>query len=324
MVSVIVPVYNAGPYLFPCLESIAAQSWHKLEVILVEDSSTDDSRAQCRAFCERDDRFSLLTSEEKLGPAGARRMGLEASHGDFIGFVDCDDLIHPEMMGTLRTAILESGLPAACCRYAAFPSGEVPENEPAAEGWEALRAPAHLHALLKEQRVDYSLCNKLYRREILSPEKFETNVSHNEDLLINWRVLQHQPGIAFADFVGYHYRQHNESASHKPLSCTMVQQQLKVAQTIVADAGGTPLDELTEGFYYEKLLYLHSMILRQPPREDLKVQSRALQRMIGGNLRAALHCRQLSLFMKLVALFDCFGGPLYRWACVHMLKDRQS
>lgn len=96
-ISVIIPVYNASGLLPDCLQSIALQTWTDLEVLLVDDGSTDDSAGICRSFCEKDSRFRLL-QKENGGVSSARNLGLKEATGDYIAFVDADDWLCPEML----------------------------------------------------------------------------------------------------------------------------------------------------------------------------------------------------------------------------------
>src|SRR2546423_8520527 len=102
--SVVVPIYNVEAYLEECLESLAAQTLEDIEVVMVDDGSTDGSAAIARAFAERDPRFKLV-SQANGGLSAARNTGIDAATGDFLAFVDSDDLVAPEayelMVGTL-------------------------------------------------------------------------------------------------------------------------------------------------------------------------------------------------------------------------------
>ena len=92
MISVIVPVYNVEKYLEECLESIQNQTYTDIEVILVNDGSTDNSEVICEKYCEQDKRFKLI-NQKNQGQSSARNVGVEASTGEFIAFVDSDDII---------------------------------------------------------------------------------------------------------------------------------------------------------------------------------------------------------------------------------------
>ena len=104
LISVLVPVYDTGSWLQNCLESIAAQTYRNLEVILVDDGSADGSRETCERFCREDPRFRLI-SQEHLGVSAARNAALDAAQGDFIYFADADDYLSPRALEVLHAAL---------------------------------------------------------------------------------------------------------------------------------------------------------------------------------------------------------------------------
>lgn len=113
-VSLIVPVYNLGAYVTACLDSIAAQGFEDFEVIVVDDGSTDDSRARALAVAEVDTRFRVV-ARANGGLSAARNTGLAEARADLIGFVDGDDRLHPDYLGSLHAAIIETGADWAAC-----------------------------------------------------------------------------------------------------------------------------------------------------------------------------------------------------------------
>ena len=105
LISVIVPVYNASEYVSQCIDSILIQSYQELEILLIDDGSTDNSLQICEAYCRRDPRVQLIQHVKNRGLVSARKTGLQASRGKYIGFVDADDYIEPEMFKRLIYAI---------------------------------------------------------------------------------------------------------------------------------------------------------------------------------------------------------------------------
>ena len=97
LISVIVPVYNVEEYLDECLESIKRQTYKNIEVILVNDGSTDNSQEICERYCQQDPRFHLINQENR-GLSGARNRGIQESTAEFITFVDSDDIIKDDML----------------------------------------------------------------------------------------------------------------------------------------------------------------------------------------------------------------------------------
>ena len=227
------------------------------------------------------------------------------------------------MLEVLAAGCKTSGLPVACCRFLPFLGGQPPEV--ADEPGERLRfeAPRQLDALLHDKRVEYSLCNKLYHRSLFENFDFSSPVIYNEDLYLNWHIQQRVPGMAFVDLVGYFYRQHAASTTHRPLNRRALEDQLFVASTILAEAEGGALEPSVRAFYYEKLLYLDSMILRQENARDFCADHLRLRSQLRTGLVQALASADLPLKMKGAALAACLPGPFYRWLCRLLLTDRR-
>ena len=106
MISVIVPVYNVEEYLEECLESIKNQTYSNIEVILVNDGSTDNSQAICERYCQQDPRFHLI-NQENQGQSVARNNGVAASTGELITFVDSDDVVSAKYLENLYAYMTE-------------------------------------------------------------------------------------------------------------------------------------------------------------------------------------------------------------------------
>src|SRR5918999_4707877 len=107
-ISVVVPIYNVEGFLRECLESVAAQTVGDLEVVMVDDGSTDGSAAIAREFAERDSRFRLL-SQPNAGLSAARNTGIEAAEGEFLAFLDGDDVLPPNAYELLLGALEQTG-----------------------------------------------------------------------------------------------------------------------------------------------------------------------------------------------------------------------
>src|SRR5436309_14441323 len=107
-ISVVVPIYNVEEYLEPCLESLAAQTVEDLEVVMVDDGSTDGSRAIAEGFAGRDGRFRLIT-QPNGGLSAARNTGIDAAGGEFLAFVDSDDILPRNAYALLLWALENTG-----------------------------------------------------------------------------------------------------------------------------------------------------------------------------------------------------------------------
>lgn len=119
LISIIVPVYNVENYIDRCVESIINQSYKNLEIILVDDGSTDSSREKCDIWVARDHRIMVI-HKENGGVGNARNIGMGYANGEWIGFVDSDDFIEPEMYEVLYRGCVDNGADLCmigCSRY---------------------------------------------------------------------------------------------------------------------------------------------------------------------------------------------------------------
>ena len=123
-VSVVVPIYNTGDYLVECLDSVEAQTLDSLQVILVDDGSTDGSGAIADAYAERrPDRFRAI-HQENAGQSAARNVGMALAEGEYLGFFDSDDIALPEMFEAMYAAAKGAGADHVSCGYQGFAVGK--------------------------------------------------------------------------------------------------------------------------------------------------------------------------------------------------------
>ena len=118
-ISVIVPIYNAEKYLDACVESITIQTYTDIEIILIDDGSTDSCPEKCDRWASLDGRIKVV-HQKNAGISGARNAGLKAVSGKYLTFVDSDDLIHPEMLEHLYAALTEDRSDIAVCDFHRF------------------------------------------------------------------------------------------------------------------------------------------------------------------------------------------------------------
>lgn len=115
-ISIIVPVYNTEGYLCKCIDSILNQTYKFFELILVDDGSTDNSLNICKEYEEKDKRIKVF-HKENGGQGSARNLGIDKAEGEYIGFVDSDDFIHPRYYEILKKLLDEKNADIACCHY---------------------------------------------------------------------------------------------------------------------------------------------------------------------------------------------------------------
>jgi len=212
-ISVIVPVYNVAEYLPACLESLAAQTHRDLELVLVDDGSTDGSAALLEAFAQREPR-AVVIAQPNGGVSAARNRGLDAATGEFVGFVDSDDIADARMFEMLlRTAQQVDADMVECGHRNLSPDGTVLGECPLAP--EVLEGRACVHAYLSQRNTRNYCCNKLYRRSLIGDARFSALAS-SEDFLFNVTVLRHCRRKATVADCLYGYVRHSASVCGQP------------------------------------------------------------------------------------------------------------
>lgn len=185
LVSVIVPVYNCEPYLPDCIESILKQTHHEIELILVDDGSTDDSLSVLKEYKERDDRI-LLFVQPNSGVSSARNRGLAAASGDYICIIDADDTIYKAFVATLLAEFGEAGIDFVYCSRMYNYDGKLISKS------HRLKKGVYSIDNLLPQLIDDgtlsgilfgSACTAMYKHSIIKKNslRFNERVSRNED-----------------------------------------------------------------------------------------------------------------------------------------------
>ncbi len=186
LISVIVPVYNTKKYLPRCVDSLRGQTFSNLEIILVDDGSTDGSGRLCDKFAAEDERIRVY-HKENGGSSSARNLGIEKAQGAFLGFVDSDDYVDPEMYGKLHEAINRYQVNAAQIgRDEIDPEGVILPDICVPPEREELIAPEKFMRELLLHRGDCSFCTKLIRRELFSSK--ERNASMDPMSSRDWQA----------------------------------------------------------------------------------------------------------------------------------------
>ena len=202
-ISVIVPIYNVEPYLKTCLDSLLFQTHPQLQIILVDDGSTDRCGEICLEYAAKDPRITLI-SQENRGVSAARNAGLDAATGQWIGWVDPDDWIEENMFQhLLENALREEADISICGRFQEYPHRTVPFGP---VEHTLLGREEALLALLEEKELDNALYDKLYRRELFDGICFPEGRTY-EDLAVLYRVFEKAGRICLSPKPLYHYRQ---------------------------------------------------------------------------------------------------------------------
>lgn len=205
-ISIVIPVYNAGKYLRNCLESIVAQTYKNLEIILVDDGSTDDSGDVCDQYAELDSRIRVL-HQENQGQSSARNHGLDVARGEYIGFVDSDDQISPIMYEALILACEREKADIASVWSTTTLSQLYKGN---VEGIDYKVSDRPLFSYLENE--GHSVWRRLYKKELFEKIRF-ANVKHDEDVVISYELYTLCKKSVCLNATLYYWNQENTSLS---------------------------------------------------------------------------------------------------------------
>ena len=221
MISIIVPVYNTEKYLRECLDSILAQTYKDLEVILVDDGSKDSSLLICHEYASIDKRVRVY-HKENSGVSDTRNFGIELAKGEFISFCDSDDKIDPELYQILYNAINEQDVDRVVCGYVyLYDGGKTLYSKP-----RILDGKYESNVILRKMIDDGTLSgflfsgvnNSLFRRKIICENnlRFEPYIRYNEDSLFSFKYMLFSRSIySLQSKPTYFYRQHDDSSTNK-------------------------------------------------------------------------------------------------------------
>lgn len=211
-ISVIIPAYNAETYLEPCVRSVLQQTYQKLEILLIDDGSTDKTWEVCRALAAADSRVRPIRKENG-GVSSARNAGIAAASGEMLTFVDGDDELKENGLEALIEARQRAGADIVAAWYDM--GAPIPYPEAGDVVWKGTEA---LQKSLEDHPLTYSAWAKLYTREIIGDTRFQEGIRVNEDSLFVFRLLCKQPCFAGIKDVVYFYRPNAASASRAAFS----------------------------------------------------------------------------------------------------------
>ena len=214
--SVIVPVYNVEKYLPQCLDSLIHQTLKEIEIILVNDGSTDNSEAICQDYAEKDNRI-IVYSKTNGGLSDARNYGLRHASSKVVGFVDSDDYIDLDMFQVLLELKEKSNAEIAVGGVKmATNEGEVYMVR-AVETEAVYNCHDALEELLKSKRITNSVCNKIFDISLFAQIEFPVGKLY-EDEYVTYKLFDRAETIAMTKQAFYYYRSSPNSITHKAFS----------------------------------------------------------------------------------------------------------
>ena len=237
LVSVIVPVYNVRTYLKTCVRSIAHQTYTNLEIIIIDDGSTDGSSELCDEFSVCDPRFYVY-HKQNGGLSDARNYGLAQAHGEWISFVDSDDYVSPIFIESLLKAAIYAKCDIAAIPYGkSFKDGEDYLFSARNKGTSPLRVLTQFEYQreMLYQRLDTGAPLRLYHRNVLGDAPFPVGLYY-EDLASIYKIVHKVDKVALIDCCQlYAYRQRSTSIIHQAYCSLKKDSALIVADQLYRD-----------------------------------------------------------------------------------------
>ena len=214
-ISVIVPVYNVEQYLERCVDSIINQTYTNLEIILVNDGSTDNSGKLCDELAKRDERIRVI-HKENGGLSDARNRGIDESESDLVGFIDSDDYIDSDMYEVLLKNLNDTDADLSMCAlydvYNNTPEAQVTNKET----WK-LSSEQAIKMVMEAKILSVTAVNKLYRKSLFTDLKFEVG-KIAEDAFIMIKLLDKCEKIVATNEKKYYYVHRENSITTQKFS----------------------------------------------------------------------------------------------------------
>lgn len=285
LVSVIIPVYNVAKILERCVNSVLAQTYEHLEIILVDDGSTDFSRQFCDAFAKKDSRVQVI-HQPNQGLSAARNAGLARATGAYITFVDSDDSVQPYLVELLlglcqqhQVKLAIAGFRELSSTTETFPNldqraelgalGSLtwPDSTPLPENVELLSTTACLTRMLSDQGFTVSAWSKLYARELFSEVRFPVGKLY-EDVGTTYRLVLQCPEVAVSALQPYNYYHNPDSitkSTYTPAKLDLIALTDQMCDQLLAWSEGRDAAERTQINFLVKKRRAHARfsILRQ-------------------------------------------------------------
>lgn len=222
LISIIVPVYNVQKYLPRCIDSIINQTYKNLEIIVVDDGSTDDSGKICDEYAKKDNRIRVI-HKENGGLSEARNIGINQANGDLIGFIDSDDYISKDMFEILRKSLIKYQTDISICNIQNVNEDGVrlsTQMDYHEEKTQVLEKKEALQLLLEDKIKSYAW-NKLYKIELFDDIRYPKG-KKMEDLATTYQLFDRATRVVFNQEICYYYVYRKNSILHHVNNSLMI------------------------------------------------------------------------------------------------------
>lgn len=225
LISVIIPVYNVERYLNECLNSVLVQTFHNIEIILVNDGSTDKTEEICDEFAKKDNRVHVF-HKGNTGVASSRNVGVDLASGDFIIFVDGDDVADNQLIEVLYDNLMKYNADISICGLKTFDKKR-PESVHKKQETIVMNNIEAIESMFYQRHFDTGPVAKLYKSSIVKKNRFPDGKIF-EDLYTVYKFLNDAEKVVFTPEVYYYYRQNEISLMHKDFENSILDELLAI------------------------------------------------------------------------------------------------
>lgn len=221
LISIIIPVYNTDPYLYSCIQSVLEQTYQHFELILVDDGSKDTSKTICTKMCNVDKRIHLI-SQCHQGVSAARNKGIKAAKGNYLFFLDSDDMIHPYLLEVLHTILARTHASLAVAEYHFITSEDSQKITKQKMKNRYFNDYIYLDNQTSIDLFAQGYTNMLYgtggimiRRADVKDQLFDTTLTIGEDTKFIYQFLLQGADVIILNKAWYYYRRYKDNSSQK-------------------------------------------------------------------------------------------------------------
>ena len=270
-VSVIVPVYNVEKYFDECINSILSQTYRDLEIIIVDDGSTDDCGKKADEYAKADERVKVLHKEHD-GVAVARNHGLKQATGEYYCFIDSDDFYEPEFVEKMLNALDSYNADMIFCNYF---SCYTDRNSPgrrlqAVENGKVFTPDEYLYSLYATSGVYSYVWNKIYRKKIFDDLEFRDMLCEDAQIMLS--IDDNCEKIVFISDILYHYRRRKSSVVNSQRDGVLLGEMLWVRDHMnrLKASGRDDLFNLAQKLYVRRIFEGYHFCDKKTRREQIK------------------------------------------------------
>ncbi len=270
-ISVVVPIYNAETFLEKCLTSIVNQTYKDLEIILINDGSTDSSLAICEKYTKSDQRIKLINQENK-GVSTARNRGIEESTGKYIIFIDADDYIELNMFEVLATEMFEYDVDMTMCGYKKVDiAGNILfESKALVEKY--FDEEVFRQYLFEGDYYREILCNKLFKTDIIKKNniRFREDIHINETIIFILDFVIYSRKFIYENKLLYNYVYHKNSALNSKFNLKKLSVLSSYVRLLEYDLSESIKNKIKYKYLYEGYAFAYKLKKIKVDNSDLK------------------------------------------------------